>query len=435
MYNPNIKEEGPVTLLNEAVRLIMENVAVMDEEIRPLPRCLGQVLAEDIYSQLTLPMSPIGAPDGYALRAEDITGATPDNPVLLRIVGTSRAGRPARRRVEPKTAIRIMTGSVLPDGADCVIRFEDTDEPADKNGPNLNYPKEVNIFKGISAGDGVRPRGSVIREGDLLLAKGTLIAPHHISSLASIGLASLKVIRRPVIAVIPTGDELMQRGRPLAFGKVYDSNGPAIVAYVQQYGGIAKHLGIARDKEGALDGKLDRALNVDAIITSGGVSKGDYDLVRLVLAKRGHIIFSRVKMGPGASVAFSMINKPENQGAGSGMIPVFSLSGPPVGCLVNLETLLRPALLKMRGLNQLKHPTVTAAATQELPRKMPFSFARYSNLQPCDGGYGVDLNSSAPMGDLASVANANALTIVSGNNSVKEGETIEVLPFDWWRYQ
>ncbi len=422
-------------VLDEAVRLILENVAVLDEEIRSLPQCLGQVLAEDVCSQLTLPMTPIGIPDGYAVRAGDIAGATPENPAVLRILGTSRAGRPARHRVEAKTAIRIMTGAVLPDGADCVIRFEDTDEPADKNGPNLNNPKEVKIFKGGAVGEGIRPQGSAIKEGALLLPKGTLIAPHHISSLSSIGVTRVKVTRRPVIAVIPTGDELMKPGRPLGVGKVYDSNGPAIVSYVQQYGGIAQHLGIARDKEGALDAKLDRALDVDAIVTSGGVSKGDYDLVRLVLAKRGHIVFFRVKMGPGASVTFAMIKRPATQGARTDMIPVFSLSGPPVGCLVNLETLLRPALLKMRGLTLLEHPTIAATVSEDLPRKMPFSFARWSMLRRCNGEYSVDLNSAAPMGDLASVANANAFTIVSGNNPLQAGDTIEVLPFDWWQYQ
>ncbi len=422
-------------MLDDAVRVIMENVSVMGEETRPLPQGLGQVLAEDIYSPLSLPMVPIGIPDGYAVRAEDIVGATPETPVALRVLGTSRAGRPARQRVKAKTAIRIMTGAVLPEGADCVIPFEETDEPADKNGPNLTPPKEVKIFKAAPAGTSVRPRGCAIKEGDLLLPRGTLIAPHQISTLASIGIITVKVIRRPVIAVIPTGDELMQPGRPLAVGKVYNSNGPAIVAYVQQYGGIAKPLGVARDREGALEAKLDRALDVDAIITSGGVSKGDYDLVRLVLAKRGHILFSRVKMGPGKSVAFAMIERPGAKGSAAGMIPVFSLSGPPVGCLVNMETLLRPALLKMRGLSRFEHPTVAAALSTDIPRKMPFPFARWSKLQPADNGYRVELSMGAPLGDLVSVANANAITVVPGDRPLQAGETVEVLPFDWWQNQ
>lgn len=424
-----------MTLLKDAVRLILENVGVMDEENRPLLQCLGQVLAEDVCSPLTLPMTPVGVPDGYAVRAEDIARATPENPAVLRILGTSRAGCPAKIRVESKTAIRIMTGSVVPNGSDCVIRFEDTDEPIEKNGPNLNNPKEVKVFKAGAIGEGIRSQGSAIREGNLLLPKGTLIAPHHISTLASIGVTALKVIRRPVFAVIPTGDELSKPGQPLAPGNVYDSNGPAIVAYVQQHGGIARHFGIARDKEGALDAKIDRALHVDAIITSGGVSKGDYDLVRLVLARRGQIVFSRVKMGPGASVAFSIINRPAEQGGHSDRIPVLSLSGPPVGCLVNLETLLRPTLLKMRGFIQYDHPVVTAVVTEDFQRKMPFPFARWSKLQRCNDGYSVDLNGSAPMGDLASMANANALTIVPGNNSLQAGDLIEVLPFEGWLYQ
>ena len=424
-----------MTLLDEAIRLIVENVAVMDAETRPLPKCLGQVLDTDVFSPVTLPMVALGGPDGYAVCAADLAGATPEQPAVLRIIGTSRAGRPSHQRVGPKTAIRIMTGAVLPAGADCVIRFEDTDEPAEKNGPNPAQPQEVKIFRSGSPGEGILPQGSTIKEGDLLLSKGTVIAPHHISALATVGIAKLQVIRRPVIAVIPTGDELIQPGRPLTVGKVYNCNGPAIAAYVQQYGGIAKQLGIARDKEGALAARFDRALDFDAIITSGGVSKGDYDLVRLTLGRLGKIIFARVKMGPGASVVFAQIKRPATGNRPAGMIPVFALAGPPVGCLVNLETLLRPALLKMRGLTGFAHPKVTAAVSEDMPRRMPFPFARWSRLQPEDHGYSVHLSTGSPMGNLSAVANANALTVVPGNSSLQAGETVEVLPLDGWLQQ
>lgn len=421
-----------MTTLNDAIELILKNTVRMKSETKPLQQCLGQVLAEDIFSPYTLPMTQIGGPDGYAVRAEDIAGASPENPVELRIRAISRAGCPAKKAVLPGTAIRIMTGSVLPDGADCVIRFEDTDEPGNKNGPNPDNPEKVRIFVEGKPGEGIRPQGGEIGKGELLLPEGTLLAPHHISALASVGMVSVTVVRRPVLGVIPTGDELMKPGKPLVRGKVYDCNGPAVAAFVQQYGGIAKHLGIARDREGALDAKLDRAAGVDAIVTSGGVSKGDYDLVRLVLGRRGHIVFARIMMGPGASVAFAMIQRPGGKDK-EDVIPVFSLAGPPTGCLVNLETLLRPALLKMRGLTLLDHPAVPAVPTESVRKKPPFSFARWSRLEPERDGYRVDLQSSAGMGSLLALAHANALTIITGDKPLQEGERIDVLPLEWWQ--
>ena len=287
-----------------------------------------------------------------------------------------------------------MTGSIVPDGADCVIRFEDTDEPSCKNGPNLNNPKQVNIFKAAAQGDNIRAAGSIVKKGNLIVPKRTLIGPNHILALASLGIAKIKVVRRPIIAVIPTGDELINPGTPLSLGKVYNSNGPAIMSFINQFGGVPKFIGIARDREASLQAKLDKALSAgaDAIVTSGGVSKGDFDLVRLVLAKRGTILFTRVKMGPGASVTFSMIRELPESTQSSRIIPVFSLSGPPAGCFVNMETLLRPALLKMRGLTKLSHPDVKASIADGLRRKAPFSFARLSQLETRNDDYFVNLD-------------------------------------------
>ena len=411
----------------EAVQQILNHVMVMDTEIRPLLQCLGQVASEDVSSSVTLPMTRISGPDGYAVRSEDIAGAGPETPVVLKILGTSRAGHPSRLTVQPRTAMRIMTGSVVPDGADCVIRFEDTDEPGDKNGPNENEPKAVKIFQAAGPGDNIRPMGGMISKGRLLVSRGTLIGPNQIMALATIGTTHVKVVRRPVIAVITTGDELVTPGSPLAIGQVYDSNGPAIISYIKQYGGIPSYRGIARDNETSLKDRLDRLEGIDAVITSGGVSKGDFDLVRLILSRRGNIIFSRVQMGPGASVTFATMERAENDGQ-NGSIPIFALAGPPMGCLVNLETLVRPALLKMRGVTGLDHPAMEATLEKSVSSRIPFPFARWSQLEKRDGAYSVNLNTSTIFDDLETIAKANSLFIVPNGGRFESGDCVKVLP-------
>jgi molybdopterin molybdotransferase len=419
---------------DDAVKTILDKVKRMEVLEKPLLACADQVTAENIYADFDLPQSAISGSDGYAVRSRDIKGASPHNPVILRIFATARAGRPSKRTVKPGTAIRIMTGSVLPNGADCVVRFEDTDEPGDKNGPNKNNPSLVRIHVPASPGGDIRPAGSNVRKGILIVPEGTLIGPAQISALASIGRKWIKVIRRPVVAIIATGDELISPGKPLAFGKAYNCNTAAIASLVAHYGGIPRILGIARDKEALLISKIRKGMTTDAIITSGGVSKGDYDLVRLVLEKIGEIVFFRIKMRPGAAIAFGVIKRPSADGAGTA-IPVFSLPGSPAGCLINFETLVRPALLKMLGFTTVVRPSVEATALDSITRKMTMAFVRYTYLQETAEGYRVTLNIAEKMGMLASMTAANSLTIIPEGSVVKAGDTIRVLPLNWRRDQ
>lgn len=415
---------------DDALNTALEHVGPMNPEEKPLLECAGQVTSEDIRAEIDLPSTEISGPDGYALRSADLKGAGRDTPATLRIIGTARAGCVSRAVVRPGCAVRIMTGSVIPKGADCVVRFEDTDEPKDKNGPNRENPKEARVYVAVEPGANIRPIGSTVRKGALVVPKGTLIGPVQISALACIGKTRIKVIRRPVVAVITTGDELVNPGRPLPPGKVYNCNSAAISALVTHYGGIPVVLGVARDKEAEVAAKIRKGLNADAIITSGGVSKGDYDLVRLVLGEIGHIIFSRIKMGPGAAAVFGLIEKPSGN-CGNLSVPVFALSGPPTGCLVNLETLVRPALLKMRGVVSIDHPEIEAIAINEIPRKMAMSFARWTHVTQVEGEYQVELNRSEKAGMLASMATANSLTIIPEGSTVKAGDRVRVLPLDW----
>ncbi|OPY68482.1 MAG: Molybdopterin molybdenumtransferase [Syntrophorhabdaceae bacterium PtaU1.Bin034] len=420
----------------DALKKVLENVRVMEEtEEKRLLDCLGQVTVQDIHSDLSLPALSTSIPDGYAVRSADIKEAGRDNPVTLRIAGTVRAGIAPRGPVPPGAAVRIMTGSILPDGADCVVRFEDTDEPQDKNGPNPHNPSAVKIYAQVAPGANVREPGSNTSKGVLILPRGTVIGPAQVSALAFLGRDRIRVVRRPVMAVIATGDELINPGKRLSKGKCYNCNMAAIASLVTHYGGIPRIIGIARDNEASLLRKIGRGMTADAIITSGGVSKGDYDLVRLLLAKLGKIVFSRINMGPGAAVAFGLADRSSTSSSirRETPVPVFALAGPPAGCMINFETLVRPALLKMRGLSAIAHSSVEATAVDSVLQKMSMPFVRWTNLRKVDGEYRVMLNMVEKMGPLASMVAANSLTIIPEGHAIKAGDRIQVLPLDWRR--
>lgn len=416
----------------DALKTVLENIQTLDSEEQSLLKAQGQVLAEDIYAGVSLPLTNTAIPDGYAVRWEDIAGASREKPATLRIIGTAHAGYLPKRVLKPRTTMRIMTGSSLPQGTDCVVRFEDTDEPPEKNGPNKSRPMEVKIYVSGKPGANIRLEGSNVEKGSFLIPRGTAVGPAQISALASIGMTKIKVIRRPKIAVIATGDELIDFRSQLSPGKSYNCNTPAIAALITHYGGIPQVMGIARDNESSLLSKIKRSLSADAIITTGGVSMGDYDLVRLVIGKIGQVVFSRINMGPGRSFALGMINRDSKKGDKT-PLPVLALSGPPAGCLNNFELLVRPAILKMLGFTRLDHPVVEAMADAAVPGKKPAASVKWTLLNNVDRRYRVEINRAENIGMLAEMATANSLTIIPEDTEIKQHERIQVLPLDWSR--
>ena len=416
---------------DQALSVILEHCSPLEAEEKPLLGAVGRVLAEDAFCEADIPQTDRARLDGYAVRALDIRGAHPAGPTVLRVIATVRAGSMSKRPVGPGTAVRIMTGSVLPEGADCVVPFEDTDEPPEKNGPNPANPEIVRVFAAGEAGANIGPAGGSARKGSLVIPKGSVIGPAQVSALSALGHKSVRCIRRPLVAIITTGDELVEVGRgPLSPGQAYNSNASAVAALVAFFGGKPKILGIARDKESSLHAKLRLALSADAIITTGGVSKGDYDIVRLLLGRIGEVLFSRIAMGPGASVAFAVVDAPTRPGRAV-RTPVFALSGPPTGALVNCETLVRAGLFKMEGFQDTRHPVVEAEAVDSLVRKVPKAFVRWTRLVRTDGRYRVVLNPPEGMGPLAQMASANSLTIIPEGAAIRAGDKVEVLPLDW----
>lgn len=422
-----------MTSFTEAVEIVLENVRSLPAEALPLADCLGLVAAQDVRSPLSLPAWANSGPDGYALHAADVAGASREHPVVLRIGETVRAGAPPKQKVARGTAARVMTGSVFPQGADCVVRFEETDEPSNKCGPNCNHPTEVKIFTSARPGEGVMLPGTMVKRGDRVMAAGTVIGPAQISAMSSLGLTQLKVYRRPVVAIVATGDELIAAGKPLTLGKNYNANAPALVAAVRHLGAIPKLIGIARDNLASVEKQMAKALQADVIITSGGVSKGDFDLTRVVLGKLGQVLFNRIQMRPGAACTFGIIAR--GKGKKKQVVPVFALPGPPAGCLICFEAFVHPALRKMMGRDEQHRRAVAAHCDQPVENSGDYSMLRWSELtHDGDHGYHADFHSvygGIGAGSVAQMAHSNAVTILTPGAQYASGEHFEVLPLDW----
>ena len=403
--------------VEEALSKILGYVNSLETEEKPILASLGQVLAEDVVASADVPPSDNSAMDGYALRADDIKGSKPGKPRLLRVIATVAAGNIARKKVTPGTAIRIMTGAPVPEGADTVVRFEDTDETSRKGATG-----EIGVLAEIPAGSNIRQAGEDFAKNSKVLARGTILRPQEIGVLASVGRKQVKVIRRPVIAILSTGNELTEIGRKLSPGKIYNSNSYALAAQVARYGGIPKVLGIARDRERSLNTRLERGLDSDFLITSGGVSVGDYDLVKDILAQQGEITFWQVCMKPGKPLAFGRIGK----------VPLLGLPGNPVSSMVSFEIFGRPAILKMMGKPPLDKPIIRATIDSKQENRDGRRVYIRAKVEKSDGRYLARVAGAQGSGILTSMVKANGLVVIPENKkTVAAGEEVNVMMLDW----
>ena len=412
--------------VEQALEKILGQVAVLGEEESPILDCAGQVLAEDVSSDIDVPPLDNTAMDGYAVRPEDTHGANQGSPRFLQVIDTVPAGSISRHKVTAGTAIRIMTGAPIPDGADSVVPFENTDE-TQREGPSA----EIGILYQSEAGGNIRRAGEDIARGSLVLSQGTVVRPQEVGVLASLGRSTARVIRRPLIAILATGDELVDIDQPLPPGKIYNSNAYSIAALVQRYGGIAKLLGIALDSEEALVAKLNQGLSADMLITSGGVSAGDYDIVKDVLAKYGEITFWTVRMKPGKPLAFGRIRRGGQSGA-AGYIPHLGLPGNPVSTMVTFELFARPAILKMLGKKNLAKPTVEAVLEDTIVNNDGRRIFTRAMVSKRGGKYFARTTGPQGSGILTSMTSANGLAIIPEDRArVTAGEVVPVMMLDW----
>jgi molybdopterin molybdotransferase len=399
--------------------IVLRGVAALPQEVRPLAGCEGLALAENVEAALDLPPWDNSAMDGFALRAADVLGATPSEPRTLEVVEDIPAGAAPRRRIRAGEAARIMTGAPVPAGADSVVRVEHTDGGewlAERGG-------RVRIFSDGDAGRNVRQRGEDVRAGEVVLRAGITLSPAAIGVAASLGRAELQVTRRPVVAVLSSGDELVgvERFEEVGAGRrIVSSNSYSIAAAAREAGAEVVELGIARDDPESIRQRLAAMTGCDALVTTAGMSVGEFDHMLAVLGElQTTVEFWRVRMRPGSPVAFGRI------GAHGG-IPWFGLPGNPVSALVTFEIFVRPALLRMAGHGRVFPPVVEATVRTRFAGGAGLTrFLRVRLTRAADGGYDAETTGPQGSGVLTSMLEADALLVVPPElDAISEGAVL-----------
>ena len=416
--------------VEDAVDRILSFCRQLPAESRPTVDAVGQVLAGDITAPFDIPPHDNTAMDGYAVQSASTEGATESHPVRLRVIGELAAGYLFEQTVGAGEAVRIMTGAPMPDGADTIVPFEETDEFGLRApGQEHEEIKDVGILKAAGVGNNIRRRGEDVRQGQQVLSAGTVLRGPEIAVLASLGVSEASVIRRPRVAILSTGDELLTPGEPPAPGKIYDSNSYGLSALVTQYGGVPIRFGIAQDTIPALTAKINEALDkCDLVITSAGVSRGDFDVVKEVLAREGAIDFWTVRMKPGKPLAFGEFAAPDGR-----RVPHIGLPGNPVSSLLAFELFGRLAIYQMMGRAPQPRPILRAIADEDIVntdwRRV---YARATLQQGDDGRWHARLTGPQGSGMLTSMAIANGYAVCPEDaERIHAGEECDVIMVDW----
>lgn len=400
----------------DAQAAILERMTTLASESIDLTTALGRVLAAPMYADRDAPPFANSAMDGYAVLVADLNSASADNPVALQIIERVAAGAVPQQQLRAGSAIRIMTGAQVPANAEAVVPFEETDE-----GQANAQTEVVRMFQPTQHGNNIRPAGEDMQAGSLVLAAGQVLNAGSIGVLATIGAAQVPVFRQPRVAIIATGDELVDVGVEPKAGQIRNSNGYANAAQVREAGAIPIMLPIVPDNADALRATLAQAVaQADVLLTSGGVSVGDYDLVKQILNEVGKLEFWRVRMRPGKPLAFGSIDGK----------PIFGLPGNPVSAMVCFELFVRPALRKIGGYQQLLRPSVWAKLLDaDLESNERRQYLRVI-VKSSATGLTAELTGAQGSGLVSSMARANGLLIVpEAEQGINRGEMAEVVLF------
>ncbi len=398
--------------VEEALNRILPLIPILGLEKVGIMSSLGRVIGEDIVAPRDIPPLDNSAMDGYAVRSADVKGASRDNPALLTVIEDLPAGALPTRNVAQGQVIRIMTGAPIPEGADAVVMVENTGREG----------QEVRIFQGVPPGENIRRAGEDVKKGDRVIPKGSVIRAPEVGMLASVSRASVYVHQRPVVTILCTGDELVDVDEGVADHKIVSSNSYTLSAQVMECGGLPLQLGIAKDKPEEIETKLRQGLRADMILCSAGVSVGDYDLVKDVLAKIGfQMEFWGVAMRPGQPLAFGTIMGK----------PAFGLPGNPVSSMVCFEQFVRPSLLKMMGHRHLFRPLVEAILKEDIRKKPGRRHFMRARLSMEEDRYAVITTGPQGSGILNSMVEANCLLIVPEETTeMKAGDKARVQILD-----
>ena len=403
--------------ISEARAYVLERCHAAPPVAVPCRESTGLVLAAPVVAAEDVPPFANSAVDGYALVAASVATATADSPVELPVVAEVAAGAFTDHVLQSGEAIRLMTGAPVPAGADAVVMVEDTER--------IDDGKRVAIRCSTSAGAAVRPRGDDIRAGTTLYTAGTLVSPAVAGVLASVNAAKVQVTPRVRVAVLSTGDELIEDGSPLQPGQIRESNRTMLLGLVRAAGCDAVDFGVVRDDEAELEHVLRHkaATECHAIVTSGGVSMGDYDVVKAVLSRIADMRWMQIAIRPAKPFAFGLLQ------AGDRKVPVFGLPGNPVSSLVSFELLARPALLQMMGHSNIDRPLVQAIADGGLPRRPDGKthhvrvFAKFGE----DGRVHVESVGSQGSHQLAATSLANAIAVVADGDGIVPGGSVPTI--------
>ncbi|MFB0507881.1 MAG: gephyrin-like molybdotransferase Glp [Thermodesulfobacteriota bacterium] len=398
--------------VEEALNRILARIQVLGLEKVDIMASLGRVIGEDILVPRDIPPLDNSAMDGYAVRSSDIKGASREKHISLKVIEDLPAGALPRGSIAAGQAIRIMTGAPIPPGADTVVMVEDTEKAGE----------EVRVFQRIPAGENIRRAGEDVKKGDRVISKGSVIRAAEVGMLASVGRAFVYVHQRPVVAILCTGDELVDVGEGVADHKIVSSNSYTLSAQVMECGALPLQLGIAKDVSAEIEEKFRQGLRADVIVSSAGVSVGEYDMVKDVLGRIGfEMDFWGVAMRPGQPLAFGTI----------GGKPIFGLPGNPVSSMVSFEQFVRPSLLKMMGHKNLFRPVVEAILKEEITKKPDRRHFMRARVSLEEDRYVVTTTGPQGSGILNSMVEANALVIVPEEKTeVKAGEKVQVQILD-----
>ncbi len=408
--------DPPLISVELALEKLLQDVGPVSSEVVPLSKALWRVLAEDIHASIDLPPFNNSAMDGFAVRAKDVVGASEDHPVRLQVVGDISAGEGNVIKIQAEQAARIMTGAVIPEGSDAVVPVEFTGDPYALSGKGIS--DDVEIMKEVKPNDYIRKAGQDVLKGSMVLTKGHRLRPQDIGMLAALGISSPIVYRKPRVALISTGDELIDIDDELRPGTIRDSNRYALAAALESAGAVTVTIGTVADDPQELTECLDLCVGsgADLILSSAGVSMGAFDFVRTVVESKGQLEFWRVNIRPG---------KPILKGTYKG-IPIIGLPGNPVSALITFDIFVKPFIYGLSGAKTADRLKLMATLIHPVETDGRESYLR-AKVIPGVNGYEVGLVGSQDSGVLSSLIEANALIrIPAGTVSLSKGEDVEV---------